>query len=302
MGPEILGALAALGSSAAWAVGSILWRNISTEISSFSMNLGKGIIGCIYLSIVCLIVGLTPMDLRTFLLLGVSGIIGISIGDTFYFMSLKNLGPRLSSLIGALTPVFIALSAVVFLTETSSFTKWAGILLTVSGVTWVMMENTPKNEIVQNKTLGIKYGLLGVLCTTIGVLITKSVFDKDTSSTISPIQVTFIRAFSGTVGLAIWGGMTRQLKDWVLPFRNPRLLKNLSIVVANSVFGGFFLSILALKFIDASIASTLGSISPLFILPMVALVYKEKIKSRAVIGAVVAIIGISFIFGLAFIF
>ncbi len=291
MGHQILFGIVALVSAASWALGDILWRKIGEEIPPFSMNLSKVIIGGLYLAVVLLIVGIGPVNMRAFLFLGISGLIGISIGDTFFFMSLMQLGPRLSALMGALTPVFIAISAVVFLGERLSFLVWVGIFVTLSGVAWVLWERLPQNKIIKNKSLGLKYSLLSIICMVAGVL-----FAKIGVKSVSAIQATFIRLFWGAIGLILWGCLNRQLKSWLRPFKNPLLLKKVSFVVFIVVFGGFWLFLLALKHIDAAIASTLSSTTPLFILPMVAIMLKEKISMRAMFGAAVAVTGVALIF------
>lgn len=283
--------LVALVSAATWALGDILWRKIGEEISPISMNLSKVIIGSLYLAVVLLVIGREPVNMRAFFFLGISGIIGIAIGDTFFFMSLMQLGPRLISLMGTLIPVFMALSAVIFLGERPSFLVWVGIFLTVSGVAWVLWKRMPQNKIIKNKSLGFKYCLVAIICTVAGVL-----FAKIGVKSVPTIQATFIRIFWGAIGLILWGCLNHQLKSWLSPFRNPRLLKKVSFVVFIVVFGGFWLSLLALKYIDVSIAMTLNSTTPLFILPMVAIMLKEKISIRAVLGAAVAVIGVALIF------
>ncbi len=291
MNQQIFFGIVALASSAAWAFGTILWRKIGDEISPFSINLSKGIIGSLYLAAVLLVIGIKPIDMRSFLFLGVSGLLGITLGDTFFFISLMHLGPRLSSLTGALTPVFIALSSVLFLNERPSFLAWLGIFLTVSGVAWMLWERAPGKEIIKNKALGIRYRLLSIVCLTAGVILTKIGVEK-----VSPIQATFIRLSWSVFGLILWGCLKHQLKNWLVPFKNPHLLKKVSFVVFIVVFGGFWLSLAALKYMDAAIASTLNSTAPLFILPMVAIMLKEKISIQAVLGAVIATCGVALIF------
>jgi len=281
----------ALASAAFWALGGVLWRKIGEEISPISMNLSKGIIGSLYLAIVLLVIGIEPVNIRAFLFLGISGLIGIALGDTFFFMSLMHLGPRLTSLMGALVPVFIAFSAVLFLGERPSFLVWVGIFLTVSGVVWVLWERIPQKEIVKNKSLGIKYGLLSITCTTVGVI-----FAKVGVKSVPAMQATLIRLLWAVVGLTLWGCLNHQLKNWLTPFKNPRLLKSVFFVVFIVAFGGFWLSLLALKYIDASVASTLNSTAPLFILPMVAIMLKEKISIQAILGAAIAVGGVALIF------
>ena len=291
MTPQIIGAIAALASASCWAFGSILWRKIGDEISPLSMNLTKGIIGIAYLAIAILIIGIEPVSMQAFLFLGISGLLGIALGDTLYFMSLINLGPRLWSLIAALGPVFVAVSATIFLGERPSILVWTGILLTVSGTCWMLWERIPQKGIIKNKSLGIKCGILSITCMTAGVI-----FAKIGIVSVSPIQATLIRIVWAVVGLILWGSLNHQLKSWLSPFKNLNLLKRISFVVIIGVFGGFLLFLLSLKYIDASIANTLNSTAPLFILPMVAIILKEKISIKAILGATVTVGGIGLIF------
>jgi len=288
---QIFFGIVALTSAASWAFATILWRKIGEEISPFSMNISKGILGVLYLAVILLIFGTKPVDTRSFLFLGASGLLGITIGDTLFFISLMHLGPRLSSLMGALTPVFIALSSVVFLREKPSFLAWVGIFLTVSGVSWALWERTEQKEIIKNKFLGITYRLLSIVCFAAGTILAKIGVES-----VPPLQATFIRLSWAVMGLILWGCINHQLKDWLIPFKNLYLLRRVSYIVLVIVFGGFWLSLIALKYINASMASTLNSTAPLFILPMAAIMLKEKISIRSVLGAVIAVCGVALIF------
>ena len=111
----ILGCGAALVSSAAWALDPILFRRIGDRMGPTAMNLAKGIIGVLLLCIPLIYFGVDPVDRRTFLLLGVSGILGISLADTFFFMALVRLGARLAILIETLCSVVTVILAVALL-------------------------------------------------------------------------------------------------------------------------------------------------------------------------------------------
>ena len=87
--------LAALASAASWALGTVLWRKIGEEISPFSMNLSKGIVGSLFLAAAFLVIRPEPMSMHDFFYLGISGVLGITLGDTFFFLSLMHLGPSL---------------------------------------------------------------------------------------------------------------------------------------------------------------------------------------------------------------
>jgi drug/metabolite transporter (DMT)-like permease len=288
---KILGSVAALLSAGAWAFSTILFRKLGNEVSPIGMNLGKCIIGILYIGIILLIFGIKPIDNRTFLLLGFSGLLGIAFGDTFYFKVLIYLGPRLTILLGTLGPVFTIILALIFLKERPSLLAWIGTFFTITGIIWVLWEQVPKENIKKKWFFGIVFALLSVICMSTGIILSKIGLIN-----CPPLQATFIRIIWSAIGLTIWGSASGQLKNWLIPFINLRLLKLILFTVFVAIFGGFYLFLFALRYIDASIATILNSTTPLFILPMTAFIFKEKITFKAITGATLTVIGITLIF------
>jgi len=286
-----LGYLAALASACAWALGSILFRKIGNEATPLGMNLCKGLVGILYLSIVIIVIGFKPMTLSTALMLAASGILGIALGDTLFFKTLMCLGPRLTVLLETMGPVCTVILAVVFLRERLSVVTWSGICLTIAGVTWVLWEESKPQHIHRKWRDGIVYALLSALCMALGIIFAKKVIE-----TTSALQATLIRFIGATTGMMAWGMVTGSLKKILEPFCRPRLLIFTFFTVLVIIFGGFWLFLVALKYIDASIATVLNATAPLFILPLSAIFLKEKISSRAIVGAIATVCGVVLIF------
>ncbi len=286
-----LGAFAALVSAFPWAPGPILFPQLGNKVSPLGMNLGKNVIGILYIGIILLLAGIKAVGNREFLILGASGLLGIALGDTLFFKALIQLGPRLTVLLGTLGPVFTIILAVVFLREMPSFLAWIGILLTTTGVFWISWKRSPKKDVRKNWTSGIKYLLLSILCTSIGTILAKIGIPS-----VSALQALFIRFIGGTIGLTLYGLASRQLKICLAPFRDIHLLKFILLTVFIVIFGGFWLFLLSLKYIDASVATILNSTEPLFILPLTAFLLKEKISLQEIIGAIVVVSGVLLIF------
>jgi len=288
----MLGGAAALGSAAAWAVGSILFRRIGDEVSPLGMNLGKGLLGLILLGLALLVVGIEPVDAVSLGFLFASGLVGIAAGDTLFFMALIRLEPRLTLLLATIGQVFTVLLALVILGERPAVLAWPGMALVLGGVTWVMRERlggeTP--DLLHQRRMGIVYGLLASLCMSVGILLAKVGVES-----VPALQATFLRLVAGVAGLVVWGVATRKLLSWLAPFRSLRRVRSMCLAVAVIMFGGFYLSLVALKLTDASIASVLNATEPLFILPLAALVLGERISARAGAGALVAVTGVALV-------
>ena len=111
------------------------------------------------------------------------------------------------------------------------------------------------------------------------------------------MQASLIRHSAAIVCLFAWAMATGALGNWVSPVLRDRKL--LWLLLAASVIGAFlgsWLSVLALKYTHTVIAVTLNSTSPLFVMPLAALMLKEKISLRSVLGATLAVAGIGLYF------
>lgn len=291
-GFEILGGLAALASAAAWALSSILFRRLGEKSSPSGMNLGKCLIGSFAFGIILLITGMDHVPVRDFVFLGLSGLLGIALGDTLFFTALMSLGPRLALLLGALGPVCAVIMSVVFLGERPSPQAWAGIAATIAGVNWVLWESVPRgSEGRGHKLAGIKFGVLSIFCNAAGIILAKAGV-----SSVSALEGTFIRFLWGMAGLLLAGAFSGRLGNWLAPFNDRRTIKLLLSAVLVAIFGGFWLFLVALKRIDASIAVVLNETAPLFVLPLAFFMLKEKISYRGIVGAALAVGGVALIF------
>lgn len=285
-------AIFALTSALLWAFVSILFKKLGDDVSPIGMNLGKSVIASFFLGILFLFYDRTPISNNAVIFLGISGLLGISLGDTFYFQSLVRLGPRLSLIITTLIPVVTILLVHIMLHESLLPISWLGIFFTLSGVFLVLWDGAPVACYPIEWKSGIIYGVLTVLCCAAAVI-----FSKMALNSTSALKATFIRQIFGVLGLIFLGLINFQLKDWLKPlFNGFSLMKKLFFASFVGTFLGTWFCILALKYTDTAIAATLNATGPLFILPLAFFILKEKISSRAIMGSLVAVGGVSLIF------
>jgi drug/metabolite transporter (DMT)-like permease len=282
-----IGIAAALGSAASWAVGSILFKRLGESLSPLAMTLTKGGVSVILLGVALFFTGYTDLEWQPLLLLVASGLVGIALGDTFFFEALQDIGAHTLVLLMMLGQVFTVLLAVVFLGETPTLNAWLGIALVVSGI-GIVVSTKLTVERQASSWRGIAFGLLSVLCMSVSIIIAKMGLES-----ISAIQATFIRMLSGTVGMFGFGIATRRLESWVMPFKDPRLVYLFLVSVCVVTFGGFWLSLVSIKYVDVTIANTLNSTEPIFILPLAAIFLREKVVMRAIVGTAIATAGVA---------
>lgn len=281
-----IGIAAAMGSAASWAVGSILFKQLGEKIPALALTLAKGTASIVLLGMAVLLTGYQTIDQQPLFLLILSGLLGVALGDTFFFEALQDLGPHTLVVLLMLGQVFTIILAVLFLGEMPAPIIWLGIVLVVLGI-GVVLWTKLSGEQQASSLRGILFGLLSVLAMSISIIVAKKALDS-----VSTIQATFIRMLSGTIGLFVFGLATRRLARWAMPFQDSKLVGFFLMSVCVVTFGGFWLSLVSIKYVDVAIANTLNSTEPLFILPLAAIFLKEPISLGAVIGTVIATSGV----------
>jgi drug/metabolite transporter (DMT)-like permease len=283
-----IGVVAALGSAASWALGAVLFKKLGDQLSSPGMALAKSFFSAGLLGAVLLAVGgFEKMSWEALLWLGLSGVLGIALGDTLFFAALKKLSP--TTLIMFLTSgqILTVLLAVLFLGETPTPRAWLGIILVIVGITVSLWSNV-SGEKQASQRKGLVLGAFSVLCMSFSMVIAKKGLAE-----VSAMQALFVRMSAAGTGLLLLSTFESQSAGWLAPFKNTGLLGQFFASVCVITFGGFWLSLLAIKHLDVSVANTLNSVEPLFVLPLAACFLKEKVRPAAWAGAVVAVFGIA---------
>ncbi len=281
-----LGAIAALGSAGSWAIGAFLFKALGEVLSPLAMTLAKGVCSLILLAVAMIIVGSTPMDWQSFAYLAASGIIGIAFGDTFFFRALQGLAAQSLLVLMVLGQVLTVALAIVVLDERLSLIALGGILVVVTGVVTVL-RGTSTGESGTTRVDGVIFGLLAVTCMAISSVIMKKGLGPQSDT----IQATFVRMFAGSAGVLGFGLATRQVKGWMTPFCDRRLIGRFALAVAVITFGGFWLGMVAVKYAGVAVASILTSTEPAFGLVIATIVFREKVSRLAVLGTALTFVG-----------
>ena len=311
MNPAVIGVSAALGSAAAWAAGSIVFKKISENVSPFGMTLTKGVASVCLLGLGLLVTGVGHIGWTPLGLLVISGVIGIAIGDTLFFAALQRLGPFVLIVFLMLGQVLTAILGIVLLRERPPLHVWMGILATLTGITIVLAtryrQDKGGNWAAGGR--GLVLGAMFMVCMAVSSVVAKpAVAEKSRDAVaeksldpaaaerlhdpVPTLPATFIRMVAGTVGILLFGAATGKVGEWVNPVRDRRVATLFLVGVSVVTFGGFWLSLVAIKNIPVAIASVLGAAEVLFVLPLAAIFLKERIRLVEIIGALVATGGV----------
>ncbi len=183
--------------------------------------------------------------------------------------------------------VLTVLLAFVWLGERPGAPQTLGIALVLGGVAMVMWVRL-SGEQESSKFAGLAWGLAAVVCMAVSVIIAKEGLAGADS-----VQAAFIRMLAGTAGILVFGQATSRMGDSLKFLLDARFAALFFVSVFVVTFGGFWLSLFAIEKMQVSIANTLNSTEPLFVLPIAALVLKEKITRWVVVGTALAVVGVA---------
>ncbi len=292
----MIGEIAALITALLWSGTSIVFTEASVRVGSFYVNVARLIIAMFCLALTVLIFQI-EINLSTSQILNLilSGIIGLVIGDTFLFKAFQNIGARLSMLIMASVPAISAILAFIFLGEKISFIGIIGMIITISGISLVVLNRQEKpSSDYKIDYIGIFYAFMGAVGQAVGLIFAKNAFNE---SDINGFVAAFIRISSSVIFMYPLFVFITKIKNPFSIFRNNKTA--LIYTLIGSIIGPFFgitFSLISVAHTKVGIASTLMSTVPIIMLPLVKFYYKERLTWIAVTGAFLAVAGVAMLF------
>ncbi|MFM2207762.1 MAG: hypothetical protein RL213_1737 [Bacteroidota bacterium] len=229
--------------------------------------------------------------------LGLSGLIGLTVGDHFGFGAFAILGPRLGSVLSTFAPG-AALCTGYFLTDDRlSVTGMLGMAVTMFGVMVLSLGREERSSLPQSPhgslPKGILFGILAAFCQGAGLVLAKKGM-MSVDGGLAPFQATFIRLSAAAVTLFLFSILTGRLGEVLIPVRQNRE-SGLRFAVLGTLFGpviGVSLSLFTVSYLDASVAQTVFSLVPVVTLVISAIIHREPLRMKMVAGVLVAVAGV----------
>jgi len=234
-------------------------------------------------------------------LLAASSLFGIIIASTTYFAAIYIAGPRTTALLFTLASPFSLLLGYAFLGETIILRQAVGVLLVLVGIVMAIgmrkRETIPAVEVSATTAmavtpklsagwLGILLGIITALGQALGSLTARPAMEAG----VDPAAAMAVR--SGIAALFFLALSLVPLKALHQPYEFQ--WPDMGIAVASAFFGtglGMSLLMAALTTGNVGIVTTLSSMTPIMILPMVWLRSGVAPVKAAWLGAAIAVVG-----------
>lgn len=298
------GELAALGTAFCWVATALTFEAAGHRIGSLRVNLLRMPLAFLLLSLAAWASrGLalpTDATAHAWGWLALSGLVGFTFGDLCLFRAFVVLGPRLSTLVMSLAPVFAAVLGWAMLGEVLGGMDLAGMALTLTGVAWAVLDRerpprrsrwSPGERPPRRPFAGVLLALGGAFGQGAGLVLSKLGMGS-----YGALPATQIRVLAGVAGYVL---LFTALGWW---HRIPEAVADrpaMAWTALGAFFGPFLgvtLSLVAVKYTATGVAASLMSTTPVLIIPVVVFLGHERVGPGGVAGALLAVAGVGVLF------
>ena len=231
-----------------------------------------------------------------------SGLVGYVIGDFCLFQCYIIIGSRYGQLFMTLAPLSAALMAWVMLGQQMTLMSILAMLVTLFGISISVLGRGEHHKVSLKLPLnGILFAIGAAVCQGVGLVLSKIGMDYYEPSAsmpewLVPFSANFYRCVAGIIGFTF----LLYFRDGIGPLREAMHdKKGLYVATATTIFGPFVgvgFSLMAVQYTAAGIASTLMAMTPIIIIMPAYWLFHEKITWKAVLGALISVMGVSLFF------
>ena len=301
------GELAAILVTLSFALSFVLARRIENEATPIFQSSIRASVGFITFFIISLIFGIIPhitqLPVLIIIMLSMSILFTVIIGDTAYLFSQRILGPAKALAIGNTTPFFTILFATVFLNRPFTIQMiFSGILIGV-GVLIITKKDKELKEESDNLEISKKSrkkslkGLIWAFIAAISWAIGLALSDYSITQTnqilglgiLSTMLAMMIRFMFATIILNFISVIESRKKSRPKK-KNTWLILILSSILSYSIGSIFFGE--AVHTAGATFMSLISTAMPLFTIPFAYLINKEKLSKKGFLGVIITLLGV----------
>jgi len=300
-----IGELISIGVAFSWTATALLSEFGSKRLGNLTLNVLRMGLALLFSLVLFWIVAGTPFPpVGSFEACGwmlLSGVVGYVIGDFCLFQCYIIIGSRYGQLFMTLAPLAAALMAWVTLGQQMSFMSIVAMFITLFGICISILGRGEHHKVSLKLPLnGVLFAVAAALCQGIGLVLSKIGMNHYDTSTLPdwliPFSANFLRCVAGFIGFSLLLYFRSGLK----PLREAlHDRKGMTVATATTIFGPFVgvgFSLMAVQYTSAGIASTLMALTPIIIILPSYWLFHQKITWKAVLGAVISVLGVSLFF------
>ena len=307
---QFVGEIISLVVAVSWTVTALFAEVGSKRLGSLQMNVIRMVLSLLMLGTTLWWFTGSPVPLyadgKAWFWLSLSGFVGYLLGDYCLFNSYIWIGSRFGQLFMTLAPPTAALFGWMLLGETLAWNALLGMLVTLTGIGISVLNKGTSNKLSLKLPLkGVLFGIGAGVGQGVGLVLSKVGMThyemsipagEEMVADLMPFASTFIRAVTGAIGFLIVMGMQKQFHTLVTCVRDGKGMNAAVWATITGPFIGVSLSLMAVQYTEAGIASTLMALTPVFIIWPAHFFFGQKVTFKEVVGACISVIGVSLFF------
>lgn len=299
------GLTAAFATLLCWTVGTFAFTIASKRADPAAVNRVRLFFAALLLSVVVVVFFkvsfvelFTLPTLHEWFWLGLSGIIGLTLGDYFAFTAYSILGSSRTSLFSTFAPVAALLLGMIILGETINGVGIIGMMISTGGIIWFIQSTQKSNDKAIDKSQvlkGITYAILGAVGQGLGLVCAKKGLNitHQTGADLSAVHAAWIRMGIGTLAAYSIAVFKRNVWTELKIITSSKSI--ITPLLTGTLFGpvmGVSLSLFAASQIPVGIAQTIFSLLPITVMLAATLSGREKINGPSIIAAAICMVGV----------
>lgn len=309
------GELIALTVSVSWTACAMFAEVASKRLGALPLNVIRMTLSLLMLMAVMWISTGSPYplyaDTETWVWMSLSGFVGYVLGDFCLFNSYILIGSRFGQLLMTLSAPAAAIFGWVLIGETMSVHAILGMVITICGISLAIFgkhasagTDTKLSLPPKGILLGVLAGLgqgIGLVLSAKGLICYEESLNNHgiTDATILfliPFASTAMRAITGLVGFSVWTTVIGELPRLKQGIKDRRGMLFALAATITGPFVGVSLSLMATQYTSTGIAQTIMATTPVLILLPSYIFFHQRITLREILGAFIAVIGVTLFF------
>lgn len=306
-----LGEIISLTVAVSWTITALFAEVGSKRLGSLLLNVIRMVLSLTMLGLTLWYFTGSPYPLYTnsdaWFWLSLSGFVGYLLGDYCLFNAYILIGSRFGQLFMTLAPLAAAISGWMILGERMSVQAVFGMIITLTGIgISVLNKGDAQHKWSLKLPLkGVLFGIGAGIGQGVGLVLSKVGMNhyemsipigEEMVKSLLPFASTFIRAVTGAIGFLCVMGVQKKFHSLSVVFRD---YKGMGAALGTTIAGPFIgvsLSLMAVQYTEAGIASTLMALTPIFILWPAHLLFHQQVTLKEIMGAFISVIGVSLFF------
>jgi len=280
-----------------WSTAVVLYRYVGDSLSANTLNLVKNTIALGLLIPTSLLLEgtkLPQLNVSAWLIVAMSGYVGIALADTLFLMALRKLGAGRTAVVASLYSPFVVILSIVFLGEHLALWQWKGFALVLSGILIVVYQRHAEHVEREHLFKGVLFAASSIFLTASSVVAMKPILVND-----GFFWMATLRMLAGLLGMFAYLAVRQKIgQTWrEIVHGSHRWWAILAASIAGSYLALLFW-LAGFKYANASVASVLNETASIFIVLMAWLFLKEELTIRKVSGIVMTFSGVLVFLGL----